>query len=139
MEQFLQQIINGISLGSIYALIALGYTMVYGIIKLINFAHGDVYMVEAYIGYFCMTNLRLGFREKGTRLTIEVNDEPGIMSHLAGLFTINGANITHVAVYRGTSVGKSVIVAGINSLNTTDIEKDIQANGYKILYKLQNQ
>ncbi|NLO40231.1 MAG: branched-chain amino acid ABC transporter permease [Ruminiclostridium sp.] len=61
MEQFLQQIINGISLGSIYALIALGYTMVYGIIKLINFAHGDVYMVGAYIGYFCMTWFHLGF------------------------------------------------------------------------------
>lgn len=61
MEQFLQQIINGISLGSIYALIALGYTMVYGIIKLINFAHSDIYMIGAYIGYFCMTTLRLGF------------------------------------------------------------------------------
>lgn len=44
MSQFLQQIVNGLSLGSIYALIALGYTMVYGIIKLINFAHGDVYL-----------------------------------------------------------------------------------------------
>lgn len=51
---------NGISLGSIYALIALGYTMVYGIIKLINFAHCDVYMIGAYIGYFCMTDLKLG-------------------------------------------------------------------------------
>ena len=61
MEQLLQQIINGISLGSIYALIALGYTMVYGIIKLINFAHCDVYMIGAYIGYFCMTALKLGF------------------------------------------------------------------------------
>lgn len=61
MEQLLQQIINGISLGSIYALIALGYTMVYGIIKLINFAHGDVYMIGAYVGYFCMTTLKLGF------------------------------------------------------------------------------
>lgn len=61
MEQLLQQIINGISLGSIYALIALGYTMVYGIIKLINFAHGDVYMVGAYIGYVCMTKFQLGF------------------------------------------------------------------------------
>lgn len=80
----------------------------------------------------------LGFREKGTRLTIEVNDEPGIMSHLTGIFTIYGANITHVAVYRGTSVGKSVIVTGINSLNTTEIEKAIEAHGYKILYKLQN-
>lgn len=61
MEQLFQQIINGISLGSIYALIALGYTMVYGIIKLINFAHSDVYMLGAFIGYFCMTRLKLGF------------------------------------------------------------------------------
>ncbi|MDD6033459.1 MAG: branched-chain amino acid ABC transporter permease [Oscillospiraceae bacterium] len=61
MEQFLQQVINGLSLGSIYALIALGYTMVYGIIKLINFAHCDVYMIGAYVGYACMTFLQLGF------------------------------------------------------------------------------
>ena len=45
MTTFLQQLVNGLSLGSIYALIALGYTMVYGILRLINFAHGDVYMV----------------------------------------------------------------------------------------------
>jgi len=61
LEQLLQQIINGISLGSIYALIALGYTMVYGIIKLINFAHSDIYMLGAFIGYFSMTTLKLGF------------------------------------------------------------------------------
>lgn len=61
MEQFLHQIINGISLGSIYALVALGYTMVYGIIKLINFAHCDIYMIGAYVGYFCMTFLGIGF------------------------------------------------------------------------------
>ncbi|MDD4689547.1 MAG: branched-chain amino acid ABC transporter permease [Eubacteriales bacterium] len=60
MEQFIQQVINGISLGSIYALVALGYTMVYGIIKLINFAHCDVYMIGAYIGYYCMKYLGLG-------------------------------------------------------------------------------
>ena len=47
MQQFVQQLINGISLGSIYALVALGYTMIYGIIKLINFAHGDIYMLGA--------------------------------------------------------------------------------------------
>ncbi len=51
---FIQQLINGLSLGSIYALIALGYTMVYGIIKLINFAHGDIMMVGAYAGYFVL-------------------------------------------------------------------------------------
>ena len=54
-HQFVQQLINGVSLGSIYALIALGYTMIYGIIKLINFAHGDIYMVGAYIGFFAVT------------------------------------------------------------------------------------
>src|SRR5262245_53844581 len=49
MEYFLQQLINGITLGSIYGLIAIGYTMVYGIIGMINFAHGDVFMVGAFI------------------------------------------------------------------------------------------
>ena len=63
MTEFLQQLINSLSLGSIYALIALGYTMVYGIIKLINFAHGEVYMVGAYVGYFSMSVLTLGFFE----------------------------------------------------------------------------
>ena len=53
----LQQIINGLSLGSIYALIALGYTMVYGIIKLINFAHGDIYMIGAFIGIIFTSNI----------------------------------------------------------------------------------
>ncbi|HZL82308.1 MAG TPA: branched-chain amino acid ABC transporter permease [Candidatus Deferrimicrobium sp.] len=52
MGQFLQQLINGIQIGSIYALIALGYTMVYGIVKLINFAHADIFMVGAYMGFF---------------------------------------------------------------------------------------
>lgn len=60
MTQLIQQLINGISLGSIYALIALGYTMIYGIIKLINFAHGDIYMVGAYIGFFAISQMGLG-------------------------------------------------------------------------------
>ena len=59
-SQVVQQLINGVSLGSIYALIALGYTMVYGIIKLINFAHGDIYMVGAYIGFFAVAQAGLG-------------------------------------------------------------------------------
>ncbi|NPV29424.1 MAG: branched-chain amino acid ABC transporter permease [Firmicutes bacterium] len=50
MQELLQQLVNGLSLGSIYALIAVGYTMVYGVIQLINFAHGDVLMVGAYVG-----------------------------------------------------------------------------------------
>lgn len=60
MEQAIQQMINGLSLGGIYALIALGYTMVYGIIGLINFAHGDIYMVGAFVGYALTTYFGLG-------------------------------------------------------------------------------
>src|SRR5216117_98198 len=52
MTEFLQQLINGLALGSIYALIALGYTMVYGVLRFINFAHGDVFMIGAFVGYY---------------------------------------------------------------------------------------
>lgn len=55
MDIFLQQLVNGLTIGMIYALIALGYTMVYGIAQLINFAHGDVFMVGAYLGLFAYT------------------------------------------------------------------------------------
>jgi branched-chain amino acid transport system permease protein len=57
MDFFVQQLVNGITLGSVYALIALGYSMVYGILKLLNFAHGEVYMFGAFIGYFTLTAL----------------------------------------------------------------------------------
>ncbi|WP_342471587.1 branched-chain amino acid ABC transporter permease [Metasolibacillus sp. FSL H7-0170] len=59
--EWIQQLVNGISLGSIYALIALGYTMVYGIIKLINFAHGDVFMLGAFIGFFAIARWDMHF------------------------------------------------------------------------------
>ena len=52
MNEFLQQLINGLALGAIYALIALGYTMVYGVLRFINFAHGDVFMLGAFAGYY---------------------------------------------------------------------------------------
>jgi branched-chain amino acid transport system permease protein len=57
VDFFVQQIVNGVTLGSVYALIALGYSMVYGILKLLNFAHGEVYMMGAFIGYFVLTGL----------------------------------------------------------------------------------
>ena len=56
---FWQQVINGLQLGFVYALIALGYTMVYGIVRLINFAHGDVFMVGAFASYFAITRYSL--------------------------------------------------------------------------------
>ena len=61
MEIFLQQILNALQLGSIYALIALGYCMVYSILTLINFAHGDIFMVGAFLGFFAATLLGLPF------------------------------------------------------------------------------
>lgn len=59
MSEFLQQLINGIAWGSIYALIAIGYTMVYGVLRLINFAHGDVYMVGAFVGFYAARWLKI--------------------------------------------------------------------------------
>jgi branched-chain amino acid transport system permease protein len=52
LSEFLQQLVNGVSLGAIYALIALGYTMVYGVLRFINFAHSDVLMIGAFVGFF---------------------------------------------------------------------------------------
>ena len=56
---FLANLINGISLGSVYAIIALGYTMVYGIAKMLNFAHGDVIMVGAYVAFTVISTMHL--------------------------------------------------------------------------------
>lgn len=61
MEIFFQHLLNGLSVGSIYALIALGYTLVYGILRLINFAHGDVFMVAAYVALFSVARFGGGF------------------------------------------------------------------------------
>src|SRR5438046_6033572 len=52
MAFFFQELVNGITTGALYALVALGFTMVYGVLKLLNFAHGDLYMIGAYIGFF---------------------------------------------------------------------------------------
>jgi len=59
VDTFVQQVVNGLQIGFVYALIALGYTMVYGIVRLINFAHGDVFMVGAFIGLYAIERCRL--------------------------------------------------------------------------------
>lgn len=63
--QFIQQLINGVTIGSFYALVALGYTMVYGVLKMINFAHGDLFMWGAYLGLTGMT-LLVGWATQGS-------------------------------------------------------------------------
>src|SRR6516164_479228 len=52
MTKFIQELVNGLTQGGLYALVALGYSMVYGVLKLLNFAHGDLYMIGAFVGYF---------------------------------------------------------------------------------------
>ena len=73
MAYFLQQLINGIALGSIYGLIAIGYTMVYGIIGMINFAHGDIFMVGAFIALIAFLAL----------MSLGVTHDPACSAHRA--------------------------------------------------------
>ena len=68
MSQFIQQVLNGLQLGSVYTLISLGYTMVYGILRLINFAHGDIFMVGSYAAFFT-TSFLLGAARLPASLT----------------------------------------------------------------------
>ena len=65
--EMLQQLVNGVSLGSIYALIALGYTMVYGVLRFINFAHGDIYMLGAYAGFLARASFCAHFQVRRIR------------------------------------------------------------------------
>ncbi len=93
MEEFLQQLTNGLAVGGIYALIALGYTMVYGVLKLINFAHGDLFTSGAYLGLTLLTSLALTDRV-GFALGVLV-----LVLMVMGLVAILGA-ILERAAYR---------------------------------------
>ncbi|HEY5534975.1 MAG TPA: branched-chain amino acid ABC transporter permease [Ignavibacteria bacterium] len=89
MTEFVQQLFNGLSLGSIYALIALGYTMIYGILRFINFAHGDVFMIGAYAGYYLAMVFSFTTFSGGTSLLLAFGILTGAMLLCALLgFTI---------------------------------------------------
>ena len=83
MDTFVQQLINGLNIGAIYALIALGYTMVYGILRLINFAHGDIYMVGAFAGFYIATKFGLAGPSWGGLLVVLVGSM--IVAALVGM------------------------------------------------------
>ena len=85
---FLSYLVNGLSLGSVYAIIALGYTMVYGIAKMLNFAHGDVIMIGGFVVFSCMSNLGLN----GLLSVIALIESSPPKSCRFGRFTI-GENI----------------------------------------------
>jgi branched-chain amino acid transport system permease protein len=93
VEQFFQQLTNGLAVGGIYALIALGYTMVYGVLKLINFAHGDLFTYGAYLGLTLLTSLLLQDR-LGALLGVLV-----LAAMVMGLVALLGA-ILERAAYR---------------------------------------
>src|SRR5580704_14394706 len=96
MLNFITQLLNGLTVGCIYALIAVGYTMVYGIIKLINFAHGEFFMFGAYVGYFTLV-LAFGGSDDGRELGYGALL---ISALLAGLFTGILAVVVERIVYR---------------------------------------
>ncbi len=75
MTEFLQQLINGLSLGAVYALLALGYTMVYGILRFINFAHSDVFMVGAFVGYYAATPFTMNLFGRHVPVNLHLGDQ----------------------------------------------------------------
>jgi branched-chain amino acid transport system permease protein len=89
MEYFLEQLINGLTLGSIYGLIAIGYTMVYGIIGMINFAHGDVFMVSAFLSLIGI-------------LAIGVSGDSGAFTIIVSLILVLAIAMTLASVYNWT-------------------------------------
>ena len=91
MEEFVQQLTNGLAVGSIYALIALGYTMVYGVLKLINFAHGDLFTLGSYLGLTLLTSMSLQ-KHLGPLLAVVV-----LALMVMGLIALVGALLDRVA------------------------------------------
>jgi amino acid/amide ABC transporter membrane protein 1, HAAT family (TC 3.A.1.4.-) len=106
MTEWIQQLINGLSVGSIYALIALGYTMVYGIIKLINFAHGDVFMLGAFIGFYSITVFHMPFI-LALLFTMAVTSAIGVLIERIAYRPLR--NATRIAVLI-TAIGMSLFI-----------------------------
>lgn len=112
MEYFIQQLINGISVGSIYALIALGYTMVYGIIKLINFAHGDVFMVGSFIGLFSAKFMAGAGLPPALVLILSL----AISMTLAALLGISVERLAYKPLRKSTRIAALITAIGVSFL-----------------------
>jgi len=133
---FWEQLINGLTLGSSYALIALGYTMVYGIVQLINFAHGEIYMFGAFVGlYLVMSGMNIFVALLGAMvfcmllgmLVERVAYRPlrGKSSRLSALISAIGVSIflsTLMALYRGTNTTRYPEILGNSSYNLGSIQ-----------------
>ena len=147
MEYFVQQLINGVTLGSIYGLIAIGYTMVYGIIGMINFAHGDVFMVGSFIALLLFLLIGLSAY---TPLAVIVLVLVGVLLLAMALTAAWGWTIERIAYrpLRGsfrlapliTAIGMSIILSnmvqisqGARVKNLPPDIKDRLAGGFKVL------
>lgn len=80
----------------------------------------------------------LGFRDRGTRLWIEATDAPGVLSNLTGIMARHGANIIHLAVFRGEGLERATVVVGVNTLQTNELEADLADNGFRVVHLLRN-
>ncbi|MGD9806848.1 MAG: branched-chain amino acid ABC transporter permease LivH [Hyphomicrobiaceae bacterium] len=147
MEYFVQQLINGITLGSIYGLIAIGYTMVYGIIGMINFAHGDVFMVGSFIALLLFLLIGL---TAATPLIIIVLAIIGVLLLAMALTAVWGWTVERLAYrpLRGsfrlapliTAIGMSIVLSnmvqisqGARVKNLPPDIKDRLSGGFKVM------
>jgi acetoin utilization protein AcuB len=80
----------------------------------------------------------LGFKQEGSRITVEAMDVPGALNEITSIFKMFDANITHIAAYRGSSIGKTYLVIRTNSINTDSIEKKLIEDGYRIEHVVKN-
>ena len=116
-DLLLQQIINGVSLGAMYALLALGFTMVYGIIELINFAHFNVFMVGSFVALWLLQAMGIGGDVEGMTQIAQTDKDPEVRRHAVrnlGIFGGHAARATLVSIYNSqTDLGtkKEVINA----------------------------
>ena len=117
MKNLLEQLINGLSTGSIYALIALGYTMVYGIAKMINFAHGDIIMVGAYALYVAV-------------LTLHVPVIPAVLITIAvcAVLGITVEKVAYKPLRKAPSLAVLITAIGVSYLFTESGASDLQCN-----------
>jgi branched-chain amino acid transport system permease protein len=111
VTEFLQQLVNGITWGSVYALIALGYTMVYGILRLINFAHGDVYMLGAFFGLYTARFL-------GTSQADPVRAVAVLLAAMAGCAVVGFAieRLAYKPVRRSSRLAALITAIGVSLL-----------------------
>ena len=108
---FINYLINGISLGSVYAIIALGYTMVYGIAKMLNFAHGDVIMIGSYVVFVTVSTMGLP-PMAGVLLAVAVCTLLGMTIERIAYKPLRGASPLAVLI---TAIGVSYLLPGLHS------------------------